>query len=114
MVTTRRVHLHALLNEGAAFDDDGERKTFDRFVLGTAGEGRAKCSCGEMSDVLSSSTKRKAWHRQHKTDVIERGHLKRILAAGAIAPLALGDIPFMKKPVAATAETSDPESETKP
>lgn len=72
MVTTQRVSLHPLMNEGAAFDDDGNRKTFGLFVLGVAGEGRAKCFCGEMSEVLPSASQRKAWHRQHKADVSKK------------------------------------------
>ena len=68
-MTTSRVSGHALLNEGAAFDDDGKRKEFGRFYgLNTSGEGRAKCSCGELSEVLPSATKRRAWHRQHKSE----------------------------------------------
>ena len=52
---------HGLAGEGAAHDDQGRR------INGhTGGTGRAKCSCGEMSDVLPSGYKRKAWHREHK------------------------------------------------
>lgn len=64
--TTKRVTGHSLMNEGAAFRDDGEREDFGRHVLGTAGPGRAKCSCGELSEPLPSSTARRAWHREHK------------------------------------------------
>lgn len=64
--TTTRVSGHALMNEGAAFRDEGERENFGRYVLGTGGAGRAKCSCGELSDPLPTSTARRAWHREHK------------------------------------------------
>lgn len=55
---------HALIGEGAPHDDDGN--SLLRRWGGTYGDGRAKCTCGEMSWWLTSSTKRKAWHREHK------------------------------------------------
>lgn len=60
---------HALMNEGAAFDDAGNRKDFGRFVLNTSGEGRAKCSCGELSEVFLTASARKLWHRDHKAEM---------------------------------------------
>lgn len=51
---------HALLYEGAAYDDRGKPMRYD------TGIGRAKCECGEMSDQLPSRNQRKDWHRAHK------------------------------------------------
>lgn len=61
---------HGLLNEGAPHDENGNRIWSHGFIGGTSGQGRAKCSCGEMSDVLPSGQKRKAWHREHKASII--------------------------------------------
>lgn len=56
---------HALKFEGAPFDDQGNRIVLGRWA-GVGGVGRAKCSCGEYSQDLSSSLERRAWHRRHK------------------------------------------------
>lgn len=76
-VTTReqqansgRVPGHTLRYEGAPFGDDGLVITHGRAVLGIGGTGRAKCSCGEFSEVLLSSTRRRKWHREHKAAVL--------------------------------------------
>lgn len=55
---------HGLLNEGAPFDDAG-----DRVHVSTSGPGRAKCSCGELSDPLPSGGARRRWHAAHKEAV---------------------------------------------
>ncbi|GGM52333.1 hypothetical protein ACFFX1_55625 [Dactylosporangium sucinum] len=63
-----RVAGHALWYEGAAHDDDGHLiESAGRIVR--SGPGRGKCECGALSWVLPSATARKAWHRQHKTEV---------------------------------------------
>lgn len=61
------VERHTLAFEGAPHDDEGNRivRGIDRYV-GVGGEGRAKCSCGQLSSVLPSAYKRKQWHREHK------------------------------------------------
>ena len=61
----KRVTGHALLAEGAPYDDHGQRI----WPSGHAGPGRAKCQCGVMSAVLPSARQRQAWHRQHKNDL---------------------------------------------
>lgn len=62
-----RVPGHTLAFEGAAHDDHGVRLHHH-----TGNPGRAKCSCGELSDELPSGTARKAWHRRHKDDVAKQ------------------------------------------
>jgi hypothetical protein len=57
---------HALIAEGAAHDADGRR--VGSFMT-TGGYGRALCECGEKSVELSSSNRRKDWHRDHKDAV---------------------------------------------
>jgi hypothetical protein len=62
------VEGHTLIAEGAPHDDDGE------YIRGygmirTSGPGRAKCSCGELSDVLPSVGPRRKWHVEHKEAV---------------------------------------------
>ena len=37
------------------------------------GYGRASCSCGMDSPLLRSTARRKAWHRDHKTDIRSGG-----------------------------------------
>ena len=59
---------HSLLFEGAAHDEHGAR-----LYHHTGNAGRGMCSCGELSQVLPSGTARKAWHRQHKAEVVIRG-----------------------------------------
>ena len=62
---------HALAYEGAPHDEQGQRIHEGRFPYGVGGEGRAKCACGEMSDVLPSAYKRKQWYREHRAEVVE-------------------------------------------
>lgn len=56
---------HSLRANGAPFNEDGtwvnpnNQKT-------TSGSGRALCSCGETSMVLSSGNARRDWHKGHK------------------------------------------------
>lgn len=58
---------HGLLGEGAAFDDNGQR-----LHAHTGNRGRAKCSCGALSEPLPSGYARRIWHRDvHKPSVIE-------------------------------------------
>lgn len=59
---------HSLVREGAPHRDDG-RPNNEAYSHGTGGTGCGKCTCGALSPVLNSGTKRKAWHRQHKADV---------------------------------------------
>ncbi|MFE6966988.1 hypothetical protein ACFVAJ_17890 [Agromyces sp. NPDC057679] len=61
MPRNTRVSGHGLAAEGAAHDDVGNRTH-----SGTSGEGRALCSCGELSDILATGGARKRWHADHK------------------------------------------------
>lgn len=58
--TRSRLAGHTLPNEGRVHGDD-------------APFGRARCSCGEASEVLNSDNARKAWHREHKQELVKRG-----------------------------------------
>jgi hypothetical protein len=61
---------HTLRFEGAPHDDKGFRITIGRFPYGVGGEGRAKCSCGALSEVLPSANRRRSWHRSvHKAEI---------------------------------------------
>lgn len=62
------VRGHGLQSEGAAHDSIGRRL---RNSSGASGDGRAKCSCGVLSDVVPSGNQRKIWHKQHKAAVVE-------------------------------------------
>ena len=64
-----RVPGHTLAFEGAPHDAAGVR-----VAILTGGAGRAKCSCGQLSRDLVSSTARKQWHREHKADVSSDGN----------------------------------------
>ena len=55
---------HQLIASAAAFDDDGERL----FSNTTSGMGRAKCSCGWMSEPVEFGRTRKKLHTDHKAD----------------------------------------------
>lgn len=63
-----RVVGHGLRNEGAAYDDNGYPLDSGGYVVRT-GPGRAKCECGELSEVLPSGAARRAWHAGHKDEV---------------------------------------------
>lgn len=58
---------HGLIREGAPFRDDGSMMIARSH--GTGGTGRGMCSCGALSEVLTSGNQRKAWHRKHKDEV---------------------------------------------
>ena len=53
---------HTLWFEGAPHDAESKRIGWQV----TGGTGSARCSCGELSPVLTSGQQRKAWHREHK------------------------------------------------
>lgn len=61
----RRLAGHALAFEGAPHDDQGHRIGWS----GVAGFGRAKCSCGELSEEFPSGARRRLWHIDHKNDL---------------------------------------------
>jgi hypothetical protein len=65
------VRGHALRHEGAPHgrNRDGEWERIG-YWGGTGGQGHALCECGATSDLLGSSTQRKAWHREHKAHVV--------------------------------------------
>ena len=65
-----RLPGHELVSEGAPFEADGRSSYPTRWMGGTGGTGRGKCSCGELSDVLYSGAKRKSWHRGHKDGIM--------------------------------------------
>lgn len=58
----RRLAGHTLAFEGAPHDEQGRRLGWS----GVAGYGRARCSCGELSEELPSGALRRAWHVDHK------------------------------------------------
>lgn len=66
-----RLAGHELTSEGAPHDAKGRPAYPVRYGYGTGGTGRGKCSCGALSGVLDSGTKRKAWHRGHKDEIRE-------------------------------------------
>lgn len=68
-VPSVRLSGHELLSEGAPFVKEGRHSHLARSSYGTGGTGRGKCSCGALSEVLDSGTKRKAWHRGHKDEI---------------------------------------------
>lgn len=55
---------HLLSRNGAPHDDEGNLTNKDPKI--TAGEGRGKCSCGRLSDVLPNGASRRRWHKWHK------------------------------------------------
>lgn len=63
---SNRMPGHELRAEGAPFSSKGYRIMQGGFQ---GGVGHAKCSCGDLSPVLTSATKRKAWHRDHKEEL---------------------------------------------
>jgi hypothetical protein len=74
---------HTLRGEGAAYEPH-ERGGFRAIRnWGTGGTGFAVCTCGVTSEVLSSSTQRRAWHRGHKADVAKAQHEAAVTKAGA-------------------------------
>lgn len=67
---THPITGHALQAQGAPHDENGEHiEDNTRYSYNSAsGDGRAKCQCGAMSDVLPSRNARARWHRDHKTE----------------------------------------------
>lgn len=63
-----RVVGHALWYEGGAHDDNGYPIDVGGWVT-RSGPGRAKCECGDLSEVLTSGAARRAWHKAHKAEV---------------------------------------------
>lgn len=72
---TARVGGHGLRGEGAPFtrqgccSDEQQPMRTGRLLMSTGGEGHGLCECGAQSEHLGSSTRRKAWHREHKAEV---------------------------------------------
>lgn len=66
-----RLAGHALLSDGMPYDI--YRVRIRNWHGGVAASGRALCSCGELSDVLRSTARRKQWHREHKRAIREQG-----------------------------------------
>lgn len=62
---TTQVRGHGLVREGFPHDDRG----VPLYQVSSAGPGRAKCSCGEMSEELPSGNQRRKWHREHKENL---------------------------------------------
>lgn len=62
-----RLAGHELRSEGDPFAREGTGPRGTYRLNGRIGQ--ALCSCGAMSDVLDSATKRKKWHRDHKDDI---------------------------------------------
>lgn len=69
MTEFTRVSGHYLLNEGAPFNIYKNRITNGARYITSAGEGRALCSCGQLSDAFPSAYARRNWHKIHKADV---------------------------------------------
>jgi len=61
---------HSLKHNGAAYNDAAALINPDTKV--TAGEGRALCTCGLLSEQLSSGSARRAWHKQHRITELDR------------------------------------------
>lgn len=72
---------HTLAYEGAAHDEKGQVESRRGYVF-RGGPGRAKCSCGELSEVLTSCAKRRQWHRDHKNDILGNRVLEEIRECG--------------------------------
>lgn len=58
---------HWLADEGAAYIKVGQY-SWRISYKGTGGIGRAKCSCGALSEDLPSGNQRKKWHREHRAE----------------------------------------------
>lgn len=68
MPKNTRLSGHTLQSEGSPFEwyDGGEGA---RWVRSSTASGKARCSCGETSGVLSSTGARKRWHAAHKDEI---------------------------------------------
>lgn len=60
---------HNLKFNGAAYNDAAALINPDTKV--TAGEGRALCTCGQLSDQLPSGRARREWHKAHKLEALD-------------------------------------------
>jgi len=58
-----RVPGHSMTGQGKVLDKAGFWPTREKV-------GSTQCECGERSPELDSNMKRRAWHRQHKLDVL--------------------------------------------
>lgn len=69
-----RVKGHALISEGAAYQDDPTAfAKKGRVAWSTiAGKGYGLCQCGAQSPILGSAGARKAWHRKHKAELMQQ------------------------------------------
>lgn len=59
---------HGLQAEGSAYTADGARVMYNT----VAGTGHGRCACGETSPEAKSGNARKAWHRQHKAEILAK------------------------------------------
>lgn len=71
---------HTLVAEGAPHDNLG-----NRLEGGLTGVGRAKCTCGGLSEMLNSTRARQQWHRDHKNQIRGDRVLDEIREAGGFA-----------------------------
>lgn len=72
---------HALRRDGAPHDEYGRLVNPDK-PRSRAGTGRAFCECGASSPVLANGEERRAWHNQHKVDVVEAEEAETIMVTG--------------------------------
>ena len=79
MPENTRVAGHSLLWDGAPHNDQGQRIAHV-YLMEKGGEGRGKCSCGTLSDVLPSKGARQRWHKEHKAEVV--AERQRVAATG--------------------------------
>lgn len=69
--TPRLLPGHALMGNGAAFDESLNRV----WEIGAGGSGYGLCECGQRSETsLHSEMARRQWHRQHKFEVANLAH----------------------------------------
>ena len=65
------VKWHGLVAEGAPFHGLGcSTSPCPTDYMGRLGSGHGKCRCGAFSPHLPSTYARKAWHRQHKAEIL--------------------------------------------
>jgi hypothetical protein len=64
-----RVAGHTLRAEGAPFDEAGAGPMYHY----EGKVGRAKCSCGALSEMLPTNAARRRWHADHKAAVVAGG-----------------------------------------
>ena len=65
MTTSTRLKGHALMADGAAFSQDGERL----FPGKTGGWGHGRCECGIICAETDTRKARVEWHRKHRAKV---------------------------------------------